>query len=49
MRVSEMQAEEGTSNADSLWRRRLAGDFSALHAVQERRRDAGATRHRASP
>jgi hypothetical protein len=26
-----------------LWRRRLAGDFSDLHAAQRRRRDSGAT------
>jgi len=28
-----------------LWRRRLAGDFSASRAYQTRRRDAGATKN----
>jgi len=34
---------EPVKNTGFLWRRRLAGGFSDLHAKQKRRRDAGAT------
>jgi hypothetical protein len=43
-----MQAVETAKNAGFSWRRRPAGGFSHRHTLQNRRRDAGATKHRAS-
>src|SRR5260370_33919452 len=47
MLIVRTQASDVAKGARFSWRRRLAGDFSDLHAAQQRRRDAGATTDRA--
>jgi hypothetical protein len=45
--IGEKQAFRSAFEASFSWRRRLAGGFFGLHASQKRRRNAGATTHRA--